>query len=258
MLKSTSIPPYHTTSSNSGKEDCYFFFVYSQAVPPYIPARTPNPPDRWLLDRGIVNGGTVVPQTMWSPKSVTDKRLHVETAELQMPVFFEEKDGGLGLSLGTCRTCIDGRCRVLRDPTVPAPLGQKSTTHIRIVVSMAFGLFVVTSNSFAVNISGLVIKSLSGKSHFVTSRERAFPSPWLGLLIRSGGRWIIFLRSVASRHHVQTTCTDYRALLSSFVNQTLQVPTSAANDGGSGQVGSSTATSWSSVPFTFLRELGCR
>jgi hypothetical protein len=135
---------------------------------------------------------------MWSPRSATDKRKHVEMAELLMPVFFEGKDGGLGLSL---RTCIHGRCRVLRDPTVPAPLGQKTTTHIRIVVSMAFGWFAITSNSFTVNISGLVIKSSSGKSHFVTIRVHAITSPWLSSLIRLGGLWIPFFRSVVRHHH---------------------------------------------------------
>jgi len=124
--QSTSIPP-HATPFDTGEED-YLFFVYS--VPPHIAARFPSPPDRWLLDRGIKNRGTVVPQTMWSPRSATDMRQHVESAELQMPIFFEDKDGGLGISLGAC---IDGRCRFLRDPTSPAPLGQKSTTHIRIL-----------------------------------------------------------------------------------------------------------------------------
>ena len=50
-----------------------------------------------------------------------------------MPVFFEDKDGGLGLSLGTS---IDGQRHVLRDAHDPAPLGQTTTTHIRIVVSV--------------------------------------------------------------------------------------------------------------------------
>ena len=196
LLKSTSIPA-HATSSNTEKED--YFFVYSQIVPPHMLARTPNPPDRWLLDRGVADGGTVIPQTMWSPRSAADKRQHVETAELLMPVFFENnlKDEGPGLSL---RTCINGRCRVLGNPTVPAPVGQKTTTHIRIVVSVAFGWSVVTSDSFTVNISGLAIKSSSGKSHFMTSRKRAVPSPWPSSLCGSGGLWIIFFGSVVLCH----------------------------------------------------------
>ena len=110
----------------------YRFFV--QSVPSHVPALFPNPLDGWLLDRGIADRGTVVPQTMWYPRSSIDIRRHVEMAELQMPVFFEDKEGGVGISL---EACIDGQCRILlRDPTGHAPLGQKTTTHIRIGVSM--------------------------------------------------------------------------------------------------------------------------
>ncbi|KAH9042221.1 hypothetical protein EDB85DRAFT_1240739 [Lactarius pseudohatsudake] len=124
LLKRTSIPSHATLSYTMEG----YFCVHS--VPPHIPTRFPSPPDRWLLDRGIVNRGTVVPQTMWSPRTATDKRQYVEEAELQIPIFFEAKDGRLGLSLGAS---IGGKCHVLRDADVPAPLGQKTTTHIRIV-----------------------------------------------------------------------------------------------------------------------------
>ncbi|KAN0139786.1 hypothetical protein V8E53_002448 [Lactarius tabidus] len=127
LLKSTTIPPYATLYNVKRKD--YGFFVNS--VPLHISALFPNPPDRWLLDRGIVDRGTVVPQTMWSPLSSIDIRRHIERAELQIPVFFEDKDGRVGISLGAC---IDGQCRVLlRDPTGRAPLGQRSTTHVRII-----------------------------------------------------------------------------------------------------------------------------
>ncbi|KAN0139787.1 hypothetical protein V8E53_002449 [Lactarius tabidus] len=129
LLKSASIPPYATLYNVKRKD--YRFFVHSASVPPHIPALFPNPPDRRLLDRGIMDWGTVVPQTMWSPLSSIDIRRHIERAELQIPVFFEDKDGRVGISLGAC---IDGQCRVLlRDPTGRAPLGQRSTTHVRIV-----------------------------------------------------------------------------------------------------------------------------
>ncbi|KAH9179141.1 hypothetical protein EDB89DRAFT_775340 [Lactarius sanguifluus] len=127
LLKRTSIPP-HATLSYTGMKG--YFCIHSQAVPPHILTQFPNPPGRWLLDRGIVNRGTVVPQKMWSPRTATDKRQHVKEAELQMPIFFEAKDGRLGISLGAS---IGGKCNVLRDADVPAPLGQKTTTHIRIV-----------------------------------------------------------------------------------------------------------------------------
>ena len=129
LLKCTSTTPYVTWHDTDREE--VSFFVHS--VPPHIPVLSPKPTDRWLLDRGIIDRGTVVPQTIWSPLSAADIRQYVENAELQMPVFFEDKDGGLGLSL---EASTDGQCHVLRDGSDPAPLGQKSTTHIRIVVSM--------------------------------------------------------------------------------------------------------------------------
>ena len=86
----------------------------------------------WLLDRAVLGGrGAVIPQTMWTPHTVTDKRQHVEEAVLQMPIFFEGKDGRLGLSLGEAAA---GRCHGLRNAQQFAPIGHKSTTHIRIGV----------------------------------------------------------------------------------------------------------------------------
>lgn len=90
LLESTSIPSYATLPS-TGRGGC-FFFVYS--VPPHIAACFPNLPGRLLLDRGIMVRGTVVPQKMWSPRSAIGIRQYVERAELQMPVFFEGRDGG--------------------------------------------------------------------------------------------------------------------------------------------------------------------
>ncbi|KAH9080640.1 hypothetical protein EDB83DRAFT_1002965 [Lactarius deliciosus] len=124
LLKSPSIPSHATLSCTMEG----YFCVHS--VPHHISTQFPNLPDRWLLDRGIVNRGTVVPQKMWSPRTATDKRQHVEEAELQMPIFFEAKNGRLGLPL---RASIGGKCHALRDVDDPAPLGQKTTTHIRIV-----------------------------------------------------------------------------------------------------------------------------
>ena len=83
LLKSASVPP-HATLSNAGREG-HFFFVHS--VPPHIPAPPSSPPRFWLLDRGIVDRGTVVPQKMWNPHSLLDRVQHVQKAQLQMPVF---------------------------------------------------------------------------------------------------------------------------------------------------------------------------
>jgi len=130
LLKSTSVPS-HVTLTYSGREG-YFFFVHS--IPPHVPSPPSSPPGFWLLDRGIVDRGTVVPQRMWSPYSALDRRRHVEKAHLQMPVFFEGEDQRLGISLAAS---TDNRCQSLRDANHPAPLGQRSSTYIRIAVSVA-------------------------------------------------------------------------------------------------------------------------
>ncbi|KAH9050275.1 hypothetical protein EDB84DRAFT_1259484 [Lactarius hengduanensis] len=126
LLKSSFIPP-HTVLSYAGREGCFFFL---HSVPSHIPVQHSGPPSCWLLDRGITDRGTVVPQKMWSPHSVPDRIRHVVAAQLQMPVFFEGEGGDLGIPLAPS---TNGRCHNLRDASYPAPLGQKSSTYIRIV-----------------------------------------------------------------------------------------------------------------------------
>ncbi|KAH9006409.1 hypothetical protein EDB86DRAFT_2873861 [Lactarius hatsudake] len=118
LLKSNFIPP-HTVLSYAGREG-YFFFLHS--VPSHIPVQHSGPPSCWLLDRGITK--------MWSPHSVPDRIRHVVAAQLQMPVFFECEGGDLGIPLAAS---TNGRYHKLRDASYPAPLGQKSSTYIRIV-----------------------------------------------------------------------------------------------------------------------------
>jgi hypothetical protein len=50
-----------------------------------------------------------------------------------MPVFFEGEDRRVGISLVAC---TNSRFHNLRDANNPAPLGHKSSTYIRIAVSM--------------------------------------------------------------------------------------------------------------------------
>jgi hypothetical protein len=97
-----------------------------------------------VLDRGILNKGTVVPQRLWASHTLTDRNLHVEQAELQLPIFFECTDGRLGLSL---EAAAAGRCHSLTNAQSLAPLGEKSIriTHIRILVSGIFGTVTVVS-----------------------------------------------------------------------------------------------------------------
>jgi hypothetical protein len=85
----------------------------------------------WLLDYSIAETGTTVPQELWSPQNVNDFRQYVTEAELQMPIFFVQENGHLGLSLDDA---MNGRCQTLRGARMQAHLGGKTTTHIRIKV----------------------------------------------------------------------------------------------------------------------------
>ncbi|KAI9433277.1 hypothetical protein H4582DRAFT_2101681 [Lactarius indigo] len=125
LLKSTTVPP-HVALSYTWREG-YFFFLNS--VSRHIPTPLSSPPGICLLDRSIVDRGTVVPQRMWSPHSALDRRRHVERAQLQMPIFFEGEDRRLGIPLAAS---TNSRCHSLRDASHLALHGQKSSTYIRI------------------------------------------------------------------------------------------------------------------------------
>ena len=129
-MKSNSVPTFVVPPA-PGSEGAFFFV---NSVPRHISLQFPGQ-TRWVLDRGIVNRGTVVPQTLWAPHTVTDRRHHVEQADLQLPIFFQCMDGQLGLTL---EAAAAGRCHGLIGAQDFAPLGRKSTTHIRIVVSGIF------------------------------------------------------------------------------------------------------------------------
>jgi len=83
----------------------------------------------WLLDHSVVPTGTVVPQALWSPQSVLDFRQYVSEASLQMPIFFTNENGIMGLPLSDA---ANGRYHTLRDAREQAQLGGRTTTHIRI------------------------------------------------------------------------------------------------------------------------------
>jgi hypothetical protein len=129
-LLKTNLP--HCPSRRIPGIDSTFF--HTPSVPGYISNQAPDQ-SRWVLDRGILNMGTVVPQTLWVPHTQTDLRNHVELARLQLPIFFQCIDGRLGLPL---EAAASGRCHSLADAQISAPLGDKSTTHFRIIVSGIF------------------------------------------------------------------------------------------------------------------------
>ena len=85
----------------------------------------------WPIDYSVMDVGTVVPQSLWSPRNTTSLRQYDAGASLQLPIFFTQEDGKLGLSLDDA---AKGNCQNLRDARMQAPLGGKYTTTIRILV----------------------------------------------------------------------------------------------------------------------------
>lgn len=78
--------------------------------------------------------GTVVPQRRWSPADEVGIRRHVESASLQLPIFFVNGNGGFEFLLpGIIRGRYD---LYLHNADSFAPLGGKATTCIRINVSL--------------------------------------------------------------------------------------------------------------------------
>ena len=98
----------------------------------------------WLIDHSVNNAGTVVPQSLWSPMNTTGLMQYPADASLQLPIFFTQMDGQLGLSLDDA---VQGNCENLRGAQMQAPLGGRTTTTIRILVCtrspciIAFNLF---------------------------------------------------------------------------------------------------------------------
>ena len=85
----------------------------------------------WPIDYSVMDIGTVVPQSRWSPRNTASIRQYVAEAPLQLPIFFTQENGKLGLSLDDA---AKGNWANLRDARMQAPLGGKYTTYIRILV----------------------------------------------------------------------------------------------------------------------------
>ena len=79
-----------------------------------------------------ITQGTVVPQRRWTPGDEPDIPRHVSEATLQLPVFFVNRNGGIGFWLPDI---LQGRDHDLHNRDNQASLGGRATTHIRINVS---------------------------------------------------------------------------------------------------------------------------
>ena len=87
----------------------------------------------WLLDYKVRDGGTVVPQRIWSPASAGDAQRYCRVPK--WPIFFVS---GNGMSLGIPLTQASaGHFPGLLNGRSPAPVGNGHTTNIRVKVSVS-------------------------------------------------------------------------------------------------------------------------
>jgi hypothetical protein len=84
--------------------------------------------------------GTVVPQRRWMPADDVDIRRYIESAVLQLPIFFVNRNGGLGFLLPDI---LRGYDHDLNNANSFAPLGGSITTHVRIHVSLSLGYYIL-------------------------------------------------------------------------------------------------------------------
>jgi hypothetical protein len=133
--------------------------------------------------------GTVIPQILWIPHTVTDRKQHVQDAELQKPIFFYHTDGRLGLTL---EAASSGRCNTLMNSQCYAPLGPQTTTQIRIGVSEHSLSALVDSHLLIIPLpfySGVDTVSLGDRFKSATKRPIAIPSFCQSLPSMWDGPW---------------------------------------------------------------------
>jgi hypothetical protein len=106
---------------------------YMMKNPPYFTPLPPGVPTQNVLlplDFSVTTTqGTVVPQRRWSPADEIDVRRYVESAALQLPIYFVNRNGKVGFWLPDI---LQGRDQDLLNGHGEAPLGGRSTTHIRL------------------------------------------------------------------------------------------------------------------------------
>ena len=109
------------------------FFICNPLMPLACPFATINGQPAWLLDFTIKSIGTVVQQRIWAPHNEVQRHIH---GPLNMPIFFVLKDSvtvGLPILTAAARDIM-----TLRGAGTPAPVGEGSSTLIRINVSANF------------------------------------------------------------------------------------------------------------------------
>lgn len=109
---------------------------YIRQNSPYFPPPPPGIPPQNLmlpLDYNVsATQGTVVPQRRWTPADEIDTLRYVANATLQLPVYFVNRNGGVGFWLPDI---LQGRDHDLYHGDREASFDGRTTTFLRINVS---------------------------------------------------------------------------------------------------------------------------
>jgi hypothetical protein len=110
------------------------FFITSPVPPGAPPSLLIAGRPAWLLDYHIRNFGTIVPQPIWRPQNPSDAQRYANVV-LMLPIFFvhnNRRDLGLNLI-----HAAGGDCSEMLGARLPAPIGDRSTTYVRIKVGVS-------------------------------------------------------------------------------------------------------------------------
>jgi len=109
------------------------FFITSPVVQNARPSLSINGQPAWLLDYAIRQVGTIIPQRVWTPGYASEIQRQANML-LNMPIFFVQKDR-VNLGLPLLKAAV-GNCEMLLGASAPAPVGDCTTTYIRINVGI--------------------------------------------------------------------------------------------------------------------------
>jgi hypothetical protein len=114
------------------QQDTWYITRNSNLVQGTLPGLSLQPTP--LLDYRVTTSSMVVPQRRWTPADEVDGQRHSEYATLRLPIFFVNRNGGLGLRLPDIFRDGD---HDLQNANNLAPLGGRAWTHIWINVSLS-------------------------------------------------------------------------------------------------------------------------
>ncbi len=136
LLRTQHFVPYYGIVYHQGAWHITRNAQYLQGTSPGVPPVANLPLDYDMRE----THGTIVPQRRWTPADEIDFRRHVEDAVLQLPIFFANRNGGIGFWLPDI---LRGCDRDILNGGSFAALGGKASTQVRINVSQLFQSVVI-------------------------------------------------------------------------------------------------------------------